>query len=73
MSDLSKKCQQYNFAHLGHNCHNDDSDKDECLHPAEAHQHDHDEEDGTKGNGDGSDEVDKLADLERRHVCTKLN
>ena len=49
------------------------NDKDDCLNPVVAHQHGDDEEDDTKGNGDGSDEVDKLADLERRDVCTKLN
>ena len=73
MKDLSKKCKQYKFAHLRHICHNDADDKDDCLNPVVAHQHGDDEEDDTKGKGDGGDEVDKLADLERRHVCTKIN
>ena len=55
-------------SHLRHICHNDADDKDDGLNPTVAHDQSDDEEDEANGDGDGSDEVDKLADLKRRRM-----
>ena len=50
-------------SHLRHICHNDADDEDNGLIPVITHDQRDDEEDDSNGDGDGSDEVDKLADL----------
>ena len=69
---LNRHCQQYQSlrsSHLRHICHDDANDKDDGLNQTIAHDHRDDEEDGANGDGDGGDEVDKLADLNRRQLC----
>ena len=56
-------------SHLRHICHDDANDEDDGLNSSIAHDQRDDEEDGANGDGDGCDEVDKLADLRER--CTK--
>ena len=57
------------ISHLRHICHDDANDKDDGLNQTIAHDHRDDEEDDANGDGDGGDEVDKLADLNRRQLC----
>ena len=56
-------------SHLRHICHDDANDEDDGLNRSIAHDQRDDEEDDANGDGDGCDEVDKLADLKRRRVC----
>ena len=72
---LNGHCQQVQFqkslrsSHLRHICHDDANDEDDGLNNTIAHDQRDDEEDDTNGDGDGGDEVDKLADLNRRQLC----
>ena len=50
-------------SHLRNIGHDDANDKDDGLNRRIAHDQRDDEEDDADGNGNGSDEVDKLADL----------
>ena len=55
--------------HLRDISHDDANHEDDGLNQTIAHDHTDNKEDDANGDGDGRDEVDKLADLKRMREC----